>query len=37
VRAAELSSMQRDVLRDAFQVVKQLRDIVRRHFNLGAF
>jgi signal-transduction protein with cAMP-binding, CBS, and nucleotidyltransferase domain len=29
--------MQRDVLRDAFHVVKQLRDIVRRHFNLGAF
>ncbi|MEA2777705.1 MAG: hypothetical protein QOF90_3111 [Acetobacteraceae bacterium] len=37
VRPAELSSMQRDVLRDAFHVVKQLRDIVRRHFNLGAF
>jgi CBS domain-containing protein len=37
VRPAELSSMQRDVLRDAFQVVKQLRDIVRRHFNLNAF
>jgi hypothetical protein len=25
------------VLRDAFHVVKQLRDIVRRHFNLNAF
>jgi CBS domain-containing protein len=37
VRPAELSSMQRDVLRDAFHVVKQLREIVRRHFNLGAF
>jgi CBS domain-containing protein len=37
VRPAELSSMQRDVLRDAFHVVKQLRDIIRRHFNLGAF
>jgi CBS domain-containing protein len=37
VRPAELSSMQRDVLRDAFRVVKQLRDIVRRHFNLSAF
>ena len=37
VRPAELSSMQRDLLRDAFQVVKQFRDIVRRHFNLGAF
>jgi CBS domain-containing protein len=37
VRPAELSSMQRDVLRDAFHVVKQFREIVRRHFNLGAF
>jgi CBS domain-containing protein len=37
VRPDRLSSMQRDVLRDAFQVVKQLRDIVRRHFNLNAF
>jgi CBS domain-containing protein len=37
VRPAELSGMQRDVLRDAFQVVKQLREIVRRHFNLIAF
>jgi CBS domain-containing protein len=37
VRPAELSSLQRDLLRDAFQVVKQFRDIVRRHFNLGAF
>ncbi len=37
VRPADLSSMQRDILRDAFHVVKQFRDIVRRHFNLGAF
>ena len=37
VRPAELSSMQRDLLRDAFQVVKQFRDIVRRHFNLSVF
>jgi CBS domain-containing protein len=37
VRPDTLSSMQRDVLRDAFGVVKQLRDLVRRHFNLGAF
>jgi CBS domain-containing protein len=35
VRPAELSSLQRDVLRDAFHVVKQFREIVRRHFNLG--
>lgn len=37
VRPAELSSLQRDVLRDALHVVKQFREIVRRHFNLGAF
>jgi CBS domain-containing protein len=37
VRPSELSSLQRDVLRDAFHVVKQFRDIVRRHFNLRAF
>lgn len=37
VRPAELSSLQRDLLRDAFRVVKQFRDIVRRHFNLGMF
>jgi hypothetical protein len=29
--------MELDVLRDAFKVVKQLRDIVRRHFNLNTF
>jgi CBS domain-containing protein len=37
VRPADLSSLERDLLRDAFQVVKQFREIVRRHFNLGAF
>ncbi|MBS0639682.1 MAG: cyclic nucleotide-binding domain-containing protein [Proteobacteria bacterium] len=37
VRPDMLSSTQRDVLREALGVVKQLRDIVRRHFNLGAF
>jgi CBS domain-containing protein len=37
VRPRELSSMERDLLRDAFQVVKQLREIVRRHFNLAVF
>jgi CBS domain-containing protein len=29
--------MERDLLRDAFQIVKQLREIVRRHFNLAMF
>jgi CBS domain-containing protein len=37
VRPAELSTLQRDVLRDALQVVKQFREIVRRHFSLGSF
>ncbi len=37
VRPAELSSMERDLLRDAFQIVKQLREIIRRHFNLVMF
>ena len=37
VRPAGLSSMERDLLRDAFRVVKQFRDIIRNHFNLGRF
>ena len=37
VRPAELSTMDRDLLRDAFQIVKQLREVVRRHFNLAMF
>ena len=37
VKPGELSTMERDLLRDAFQVVKQLRDMLRRHFNLAMF
>ena len=37
IRPALLSSMERDLLRDAFQIVKQFRDVIRRHFNLGLF
>jgi CBS domain-containing protein len=37
VRPSLLSSMERDLLRDAFQVVKQFRALIRRHFNLGMF
>jgi len=37
VRPSSLSSMERDLLRDAFQVVKQFRELIRRHFNLGMF
>jgi CBS domain-containing protein len=37
LRPATLTSMDRDLLRDSFQVVKQLRDLLRRHFNLNMF
>jgi CBS domain-containing protein len=37
VRPAHLSSMERHLLRDAFQVVKQFREIVRHRFKLGVF
>jgi CBS domain-containing protein len=37
VRPAELSTMERDLLRDALQIVKKFREYLRRHFNLGAF
>jgi CBS domain-containing protein len=37
MRPSELSTMDRDLLRDAFAVVKQFREIIRRHFNLQMF
>jgi CBS domain-containing protein len=37
LRPAELTSMDRELLRDSFQVVKQLRDLLRHHFNLNMF
>lgn len=37
VRPAQLSSMERHLLRDALQVVKEFREIVRHHFKLGVF
>ena len=37
VKPGELSTMDRDLLRDAFLVVKRLREMVRRHFNLAMF
>ncbi|MCW2283539.1 CBS domain-containing protein [Rhodoblastus acidophilus] len=36
-RPGALTSMDRDLLRDSFQQVKQLRDLVRRRFNLNMF
>ena len=29
--------MERDLLRDAFQIVKRFRETLRRHFNLNMF
>jgi CBS domain-containing protein len=37
VRPTELSTMERDLLRDALHIAKRLREIVRFHFNLAAF
>lgn len=37
VRPSSLSSMERDLLRDSFQVVRQFRELVRHHFKLGLF
>ena len=37
VRPSSLSSMERDLLRDAFQVVKQFRELIRHHFKFGMF
>jgi CBS domain-containing protein len=37
VKPAQLSSMERQLLRDALHVVKEFREIVRHHFKLGAF
>ena len=36
-RGANLTTSDRDLLREAFKVVKQFRDFLRRHFNLGMF
>jgi len=37
VRPAELTIMERDLLRDALQIVKRFRETIRRHFNLHMF
>ena len=37
VKPGELSTMERDLLRDAFHLVKRLREMVRRRFNLAMF
>jgi CBS domain-containing protein len=37
VRLDELTTAERDMLRDAFRVVRQFRELIRNHYNLGAF
>jgi CBS domain-containing protein len=37
VRPSQLSTMERDLLRDALHIAKRLREIVRHHFNLAIF
>ena len=37
VRLDEITTADRDMLRDALRVVRQFRELVRNHFNLGVF
>ena len=37
VRPSELSTRERDLLRKSLQIVKRLRELIRRHFNLAMF
>jgi CBS domain-containing protein len=37
VRLGELSSADRDLLRDALRVVKRFREVVRNRYHLGLF
>ena len=37
VRRSELSSADRDILRDAFRITRQFREIIRQHYHLKAF
>ena len=37
VRPASLSSMERDLLRDALRITQQFRELIRRHFHLNMF
>jgi CBS domain-containing protein len=37
VRLEELSTVDRDMLRDALRVVRQFRELIRARYNLGAF
>jgi CBS domain-containing protein len=37
VRLDEISTVERDILRDALRIVRQFREIIRNHCHLGAF
>jgi CBS domain-containing protein len=37
VRLDETTTADRDMLRDALRVVRQFRELIRNHYNLGAF
>jgi CBS domain-containing protein len=37
VRLDEITTVERDILRDALRIVRQLREIIRSRYNLGAF
>lgn len=37
VRLAEITTVERDILRDALRIVRQFREIIRNRYNLGAF
>ena len=37
VRLGELSTRDRDLLRDALRVVKRYRELIRNRYNLGLF
>jgi CBS domain-containing protein len=37
VDPGQLTGMDRDLLRDALRIVKQFKDLMRRHFNLAMF
>jgi CBS domain-containing protein len=37
VRLGEITTVERDILRDALRIVRQFREIIRSRYNLGAF
>jgi CBS domain-containing protein len=37
VRLKEITTADRDILRDALRIVRQFREIIRNRYNLGAF